>query len=383
MNIYLDNAATTQLDPRVFKVMLPYLQKNYTNASSIHFPGQKNNLALEQARAAVAKNLGTTPERLIFTSGASEANNFILRGVMAANQEKGRHLIVSAIEHPSVYQTAKDLALDGYQVDFLPVDHQGIVDLEILKKLLRPDTVLVSVMAVNNEIGTRQPLEKIAQLVRANQSYFHSDLVQAVVYDNLKIDKLGLDFASLSAHKFNGPTGVGLAVINPQVKIKALITGGEQENGWRAGTYNLAAIIGLAKALDIVISERQERVAYVKDLRDYFWQKIKNEITDVSLNGCKRRRTPNNLNVLFKRVEGEAVLIDLSTKGIQVSTGSACSAHNLKSSYVLHALGLRDEDLNSNIRFSLSVKNTKKEIDYVVKSLKIVVSRLRELTPIK
>jgi cysteine desulfurase len=383
MKVYLDNAATTKLDERVLKSMMPYFKDNFANPSSIHFSGQKNHLVLEKARHQVAKYLATSSERIIFTSGATEANNFIIKGVMEANHDKGNHLIVSKIEHPSVYQVAIDLKKSGYKVDFLDVNKKGIVDLLKLKKLLKKETVLVSIMAVNNEIGTKQDLKEIIKLTKNNNSYFHSDLVQAITYEDINIDKLNLDFASISAHKFNGPSGVGVAVINPQVKIKPILSGGSQENNYRSGTYNLAGIIGMTKALEIVYKTRKEKRKKVKEVRDYFWFKLKKEINDLSLNGCLKRRIVNNLNVLFKNIEGEAILIDLSDKGIETSTGSACSANNLKSSYVLSAIGLKEEELNSNIRFSLSQDTSKAEIDYTINELKKITKRLRSFSPIK
>jgi len=383
MPIYLDNAATTKLDPRVLKAMTPYFTSNYGNASSIHSLGQKNNLVLEQTRREIAKTLGGEAAGLIFTSGASESNNFILRGIMRANQSKGKHLLVSAIEHPSVYQTARFLQKDGYEVGFIPVKNDGQIDLVALKKLLRSDTVLVSVMAVNNEIGSVQDLKAIAKIVHASGAYFHSDIVQAIPYLKIDLEKMGIDLASLSAHKFYGPKGVGLAYVRPGLKIEPLISGGEQENGGRAGTYNLPGIIGLAEALKIAYRERTAYLPKVKKLRDYFWQRLQQEIPDIKLNGNLKKRSENNLNIRFGKIEGEAILMDLSTQGIYVSTGSACSAHNLKSSYVLSAIGLADYDLNSNIRFSLGRYNTKKEIDFTVAALKKTVKRLRAFSPVK
>jgi cysteine desulfurase len=383
MNVYLDNAATTKLDPRILKAMMPYLSDKYGNASSIHSLGQQNNLVLERARGEIAGILGGEANGIIFTSGASEANNFIIRGLMRANRQKGKHLIVSAIEHPSVYQTAKLLVLEGYEIDFAPVTADGSVDLVALKRLLRSDTVLVSIMAVNNEIGSIQDLSVISKIVHKNGSYFHSDLVQAVPYLKINLQKIGIDLASLSAHKFYGPKGVGLAYVRSGIKIDPLISGGEQENGLRAGTYNLPGIIGLTEALRIAYAERASYLRQVKTLRGYFWQRLKTEIPGLKLNGSLKKRVENNLNVRFGRIEGEAVLMDLSMHGIQVSTGSACSAHNLKGSYVLSAIGLADYDLNSNIRFSLGRFNTKKEIDYTISVLKKTVARLRAFSPVK
>lgn len=383
MKIYLDNAATTRLDPRVLAKMKPYLTTKYANASAIHYLGQQNNLVLEAAREKVSKILGAPSRGLVFTSGASEANNLIIKGVMLANTDKGKHLIVSAIEHPCVLQAARQLIKQGFELDLAPVTSDGLIDVIALEKLIRPDTVLVSVMAVNNEIGSIQDLKKIARLVHDKGAYFHSDIVQAIPYLEINIQDLGLDFASLSAHKFYGPKGIGIAYINPKIKIEPLIAGGEQENGLRAGTYNLASIVGLAEALDLVYQERVEHLTRITELRDYMWKRISQEIPEVKLNGNLSNRTPNNLNILFSRIEGEAILIDLSMKGICVSTGSACSAHNLKTSYVLQAIGLTLDNLNSNIRFALGKFNTKAEIDYTVKALQKTVARLRKFTPIK
>jgi len=383
MKIYLDNSATTRLDPRVLADMKPYLTGEYGNASSIHYMGQNNNLVLEAARDKIAKILGAPARGIVFTSGASESNNLIIKGVMFANSEKGKHLIVSAIEHPCVLQSARQLIKHGFELDIAPVTEAGLIDLVALEKLIRPYTVLVSIMAVNNEIGTIADLKTIAKLVHDKGAYFHSDIVQSIPYLDINIEDLGLDFASLSAHKFYGPKGVGIAYLNPKIKIEPLIAGGEQENGTRAGTYNLPGIVGFAKSLELVYQEKTEHINKVKELRDYMWERIKTEIPEVYLNGSLSKRTPNNLNILFARIEGEAILMDLSMKGICVSTGSACSAHNLKTSYVLQAIGLTLDNLNSNIRFTLGKFNNKKEIDYTVDALKKTVTRLRKFTPIK
>jgi len=383
MKIYLDNASTTRLDARVLAKMKPYLTDDYGNASSIHFMGQQSNLAIEAVRNQIAKIFNAEARGIIFTSGASEANNMIIKGVMHANQEKGKHLIVSAIEHPCVLQSARALVKEGFKLDIAPVNKDGLVDLMALEKLIGPETVLVSVMAINNEIGTVQDLKKIADLVHAKGAYFHSDIVQAIPYLKFDFKKLGLDFASISAHKFHGPKGVGLAYLNKSVKIEPLIVGGEQEEGLRAGTYNLPGIIGLGVALELAYQEREATILKTKELRDYLWQKIKTEIPEVRLNGSLSHRSPANLNILFARIEGEAILVDLSMKGICVSTGSACSAHNLKTSYVLQVIGLTLDELNSNIRFSLGKFNNKKEVDLTVAALVKTVARLRKFTPIK
>jgi len=383
MKVYLDNAATTPVDSRVLAKMKPYFSSHYGNASSIHTLGQEAFLALRQAKEKVAKIFNGEADSVIFTSGATEANNLIIKGVALANCHRGNKIIVSAIEHPCILESAKELIKEGFEVKFLPVNKEGIVNPTDLKKMIDNKTILVSVMAVNNEIGTIQDVAALAKIAHAHGAYFHSDIVQAIPYLKIDVKKMGLDFFSLSAHKIYGPKGVGVAYINREVKIKPLIVGGGQEDGWRSGTYNLPGIVGLATALELAYQERISYIKKTKVLRDYLWQKIKKEIPGVKLNGSLTKRVVANLNIMFGQIEGEAILMDLSHQGIYVSTGSACSATNLKASYVLQAIGLNKNFLNSNIRFSLGRFNTKKEIDYTVKCLKKTVKRLRSFSPIK
>ncbi|MFA5184630.1 MAG: cysteine desulfurase family protein [Patescibacteria group bacterium] len=384
MIVYLDNAATTRLDPRILAKLRPYLTTSYANASSIHQPGQEAYLDLMRAKKIVAKILHGEPENVIFTSGATEANNLIVKGVARANRTAKRDkIIVSAIEHPCVRESANELKAEGFQVEFIPVNPEGLVTAEALSKLIDDRTILVSVMAVNNEIGTIQDIQALAKIAHAHGAYFHTDAVQAVPYLELNVKKLGVDFLSLSAHKFYGPKGVGVAYLDRQKKIQPLIVGGGQEDGYRSGTYNLPGIMGLAYALELAYQERTAYLKRVRTLRDYLLRQIKKEIPEIRVNGSLRKRVPANLNIMFGYVEGEAILIDLSQKGVYVSTGSACSATNLKASYVLSAIGLEKHFLNSNIRFSLGRFNTKTEIDYVVKCLKGTVRRLREFSPVK
>jgi cysteine desulfurase len=384
MQVYLDNAATTRLDSRVLAKMKPYLTNQYANASSIHTPGQVAYLELRRAKERVAKLIGGEAEGVIFTASATESNNFIIKGVARANRTEQRDkIIISAIEHPCVRESANELAAEGFRVIVAPVNKEGIVTPAALKKLVDEKTILVSIMAVNNEIGTIQNIAALSKIAHEQGAYFHTDAVQAVPYLELDVKRMGLDFVSLSAHKFYGPKGVGVAYINRQIKIKPLIIGGGQEDGYRAGTYNMPGIIGLTYALELAYKERTAYLRQITALRDYFWKKVKQEIPNVKLNGSATERVPANLNLMFSLVEGEAILIDLSTKGISVSTGSACSAANLKSSPVLRAIGLDKNFLNSNIRFSLGRFNTKAEIDYTVKCLKETIKRLRSFSPIK
>jgi cysteine desulfurase len=383
MRVYLDNAATTKLDPRVFLKMKPYFSDKYANASSIHLPGQAAFLDLNKARETVAKILGASARNIIFTSGATEANNLILKGVARANKTVHKNkIIISEIEHPSVREAANELKDEGFEIVYLKPNKEGIIEPQELLTKIDEKVILVSVMAVNNEIGTINNITALAKIAHQHGAYFHTDAVQAVPYLKIDIEKMGIDFLSLSAHKFNGPKGVGVAYLNRQINIKPLLVGGGQEDGFRAGTYNLPGIIGLAAALELAYKERSSYLKKVKELRDYFWKTINHEIRDLKVNGSLKNRVPANLNVMFYSIEGEAILIDLSYKGICVSTGSACSATDLKSSYVLKAIGLDKNFLNSNIRFSFGKYNTKKEIDYVVKCLKETVKRLRSFSPI-
>ena len=383
MKVYLDNAATTKIDKRVLRKMMPYYLKNYGNASSIHFMGQDNDLKIVECKKEIAKIINGKFENIVFTSSATEANNFIIKGVMRANKKKGNHFLISAIEHPCVLSSARELLDEGFTFDYIPVNNKGIVDLEALKKKIKPETVLISVMAVNNEIGTIQPLEEIGKISKAKGIFFHTDTVQAIPYLKIDIKKWQVDFLSISAHKFYGPQGVALAYINKNVKINPLIVGGGQEDGYRSGTYNTTGIIGLTEALKLAYKERSDYLRRVKTLRDYFWREIKKNIKDVSLNGDYKNRTANNLNIMFKGIEGESILIDLSMAGICVSTGSACSAQNLKISSVITAMGIDPKYMNSNVRFTLGRYTNKKEIDYSIKKLIKTVERLRVFTPIK
>jgi len=383
MQVYLDNAATTPLDPRILKKMQPYFVKQFANASSIHDLGQRAFGDLIKAKKNVARLIGGDENGVIFTAGATEANNLIIRGVALANRtEKKNKIIISAIEHPCIMESAKQLAREGFIVEMIPVNKDGLIEPSELEKIIDEGTILVSVMAINNEIGTILDIESLAKIAHKYGAYFHSDAAQAVPTIKFQVKKMGIDFLSLSAHKFYGPKGVGVAYVNRRVKIKPLIIGGGQEDGLRSGTYNMPGIIGFSEALMLSYKERTGYVKKVKALSSYFWQKVKKEIPEVKLNGSPTKRAPNNINLMFGYVEGEAILIDLSQKGIYVSTGSACSASDLRASYVLKAIGQDKHFLNSNIRFSFGRFNTEKELDYVVKALKKTVNRLRSFSPV-
>jgi len=384
MKVYLDNAATTRLDKRVEQAMRPYYSKLYANASSIHQTGQEAYLDLMKVKENIASIIGGESRSIIFTSSATEANNLIIKGLARVNKNGDRKkIIISEIEHPCVREAANSLKEEGFEIIYLKPNKKGIIEKEELEKKIDKKTLLVSVMMVNNEIGTINKVKDLADISHKHGAYFHSDAVQAVPYIKIDISKIGIDFISLSAHKFNGPKGEGIAYIKSGIKIKPEIVGGGQEEGLRAGTYNMPAIIGFGKALELAYLEREKYVKEIRELRDYFWQELKKNIKDVKVNGCLKSRVPSNLNVMFYSIEGEAILMDLSRQGVYVSTGSACSATDLKGSYVLKSIGLDKNYLNSNIRFSLGKYNTKEEIDYTIKCLKNTVKRLRSFSPIK
>lgn len=382
MEVYLDNAATTKIDSSVLEKMMNFYNNDYANASSIHFMGERCYRAQENARNEIANILNCDSKNIVFTSSASESNNMIIKGVMRANKEKGKHLLISAIEHPCVMQSAEQLKKDGFEVEIIPVQNDGRIDLEKMEQMIRKDTVLISVMAVNNEIGVIQDVKKIAEIAHKHGVFYHVDAVQSVPYLKIDIKDWGVDFLSLSAHKFYGPKGVGLAYINKNIKIEPLIIGGGQELGYRSSTYNTPGIIGMTEALKLAYGEEREKyLNRVREIRDHFVERIKNEIPDIFINGSLEYRTPNNINIGFKGIEGEAILMNLSSKGICVSTGSACGASNLKASYVLYSIGVDGFFIHSNIRFTFGKYNTIEEADYVVNCLKETVTRLRSFSP--
>jgi cysteine desulfurase len=383
MQVYLDNAATTKIDNNVLGKMMPYLKEKYGNPSSIHSLGQENDLKIAACKKDISSIINSSEDELVFSSSATESNNMMIKGFMRANKDKGNHFLISAIEHSCVLSSARELLDEGFYFDYIPVDKNGIILIDELKKMIKPETIMISVMAVNNEIGSIQPVKKIGEIARENNIVFHSDAVQAVPYLKIDVKKWKVDLLSLSSHKFYGPTGAGLSYIRRGVKIKPLIVGGGQEGGLRSGTYNMPAIVGFTEALKASYQGRDKYLAKTKELRDYFWLELKSKIKNIKLNGGFKNRTPNNLNIMFGGVEGEAVLMDLSFSGVYVSTGSACSAQNLRTSSVIKAIGVDDNYLNSNIRITLGKYNNKKEIDYAIKSIVKTVERLRSFSSVK
>ncbi|MFA5060778.1 MAG: cysteine desulfurase family protein [Candidatus Pacearchaeota archaeon] len=373
--IYLDNASTTKVLPDVAKGVLDVLTKNYGNASSLHKKGEKARDITEMTREKVAKFIKAKPSEIIFTSGGTESNNLAIRGLAKANPKK-KHIITSVIEHPSVLETCKDLEEEGYNVDYVKVDKEGIVDLKDLKDKINDDTLVVSVMHVNNEIGTIQPIEEIGQICRERKVYFHTDAVQSFKKLEIDVSGMNVDLMSVSGHKFGAPKGIGFLYVKQGTNIKGILTGGGQEKGLRSGTENTSGIVGLAVALDFDFNR-----AEIRKLRDKMIEEIL-KIGGVRINGSVEKRVHNNINVSFFGIEGESLMLLLNEKGIFVSTGSACASSKLRESYVLKAIGVDEMYINGSIRITLG-EITEKDAEDVVKCIKESVERLKKISPFK
>ena len=380
--IYFDHAATTPVDPRVLDKMLPYFTQKFGNPNSQHAFGRETVCAVDDARDEIAACIGAKPSEIYFTSGGTEADNWALRGAAYSLANKGKHLIVSAVEHPAMIATAKELAKKGFEVTFAEVDEYGAVDLEKLEKAIRSDTVFVGVMTANNEVGTIQPVKEIAALCKAKGIVFFTDAVQAAGAIPLNVKESGADMLSFSAHKFYGPKGIGVLYIRSGLKIEKLVSGGHQERSMRGGTTNVPAVVGMAEALRIATQNLDENAAYVSAIRDRFIHRVLREIPYVKLNGHPEKRLPANANFSFRYIEGESLLFSLDLKGIAVSSGSACSSGSLEPSHVLLAMGLPEGLAHGSIRFSFGKGNTMEEADYTVDALKEIVLRLRALSPL-
>lgn len=379
-NIYMDYAATTPVKQEVVDSMLPFFTKHYGNASSMHQKGNKAERELISARKKVANFINSKPRELYFTSGGSESDNWAIKGLARAN--KGKHIITSKIEHHAVLHTCQALEDEGFEVTYLDVDKDGFVSLKDLKKAIRPDTVLITIMFINNEIGTIEPIEKIGKVASENNILFHTDAVQALGNINIDVKKLNVDAMSFSAHKIYGPKGVGAMYLKQGTKIKTLIEGGAQERKKRATTENIPGIVGFAKACKLAESSLDEHIKKLSRLRDKLIKGVLENIDDVVLNGSKDKRHPGNVNFAFKYIEGEAILLMLDSYGIQASTGSACTTASLETSHVLSALGISHELSNGSLRLTVGDLTTEEDIDYVVEKLKVVVERLRSMSPI-
>ncbi len=380
--IYLDNNATTKTDEQVVEAMMPYLLENYGNPSSIYKIGRENKKAIEEAREKVAQLLNCEPNEIYFTSGGSESDNTAIIGIAYSYIKKGKHIITSKIEHPAVLETCKQLEKEGFEVTYIGVKENGIIDLEELKKAIKPTTTLITIMFANNEIGTLQPIEEIGRIAKENNIIFHTDSVQAVGSVEIDVKKLNIDSLSLSAHKFYGPKGIGALYVKKGVQFNKFINGGHQERNKRAGTENVAGIVGLAKAMELAYSNLEEHNNKIKELRDYYVNQIKEKIPYIKINGDMEKRLPGNSNISFRFVEGESLLLNLDLKGICASSGSACTSGSLDPSHVLLAIGLPHEIAHGSLRISIGKYNTKEEIDYVVENLVEIVNRLREMSPL-
>lgn len=385
MKVYLDHAATTPVDKKVVAEMLPFFTEKFGNASSLHQFGRDAKDALEESRTVVAEKLNAKPKEIVFTSCGSESDNLALRGAAyfqrKLNKEKN-HIITTKVEHPAVLGTCAALSRDGFRITYLDVDEEGFVDLEQLKNAITDNTVLVSIIHGNNEIGTIQDLEEIGKIIKEKnkETLFHSDAVQSFTKVLIDVNVMNLDLLSMSSHKIHGPKGVGALYVREGIKLEQQISGGHHEFDKRAGTENVSGIVGFAKAVSLMTDDDIKKMA---ELRDYIINEIQNKITDAKLNGAKGdKRLCNNVNISFKYIEGESILMHLDDKGIAVSTGSACSSQSLQPSHVLLAIGMKHEDAHGSVRISLGKENTKQEIDYAINSLKEVVESLRKLSPL-
>ncbi|MGI6686761.1 MAG: cysteine desulfurase NifS [Christensenellales bacterium] len=380
--IYLDNAATTALAPKVLEAMLPYLGAHYGNASSIYETGRDARQAIDVARRQVAELISAKPGEIFFTSGGTESDNWALKGIALANKNKGNHIITSAIEHHAVLETAHWLEGQGFELTYLPVGSDGIVDPDQVVRAITDRTILISVMAANNEIGTLQPVSAIGEIAKAHQIPFHTDAVQAAGAVPIDVNAWQADLLSLSGHKFHGPKGMGVLYIRSGTRVDRLIHGGAQERGRRAGTENVAGIVGLGAAASLAGERLAAGAGRITALRNRLIDGIMTTIPDVRLNGDRERRLPNNANMSFKYIEGEALLLHLDLNGIAASSGSACASGSLEPSHVLLAIGLDAEDAHSSIRFTLSEATTQEEIDTVLGILPGIVNKLRAMSPL-
>lgn len=382
MNIYFDNNATTKIDSEVLEEMLPYFSEVYGNPSSIHNFGKKARSAVDKARNQVAELLKVQPKEIVFTSGGTESNNLAIKGYLLANPDLGKHIITSEIEHHAVLYPCKELERQGYDLTIISVSEEGVVDPEEIREAIRDDTVLISIMYANNEVGAIQPISEIGDIAKECNICFHVDAVQAVGKMPFKAEELKVDLLSLSGHKINGPKGVGVLYIRDGVKIKSLQQGGHHERNIRPGTENVPGIVGLGKACEVVKKTLNEEVIYVSNLRNKLYLGIREKISDIKLNGCLDKILPNTLNISFAYIEGESLLLKLNKKGINCSTGSACTSGSLKPSHVLTAMKVSSNMIQGSIRFSLGKYNKEEEVDYTLEVLPEIVQQLREMSPL-
>jgi len=380
--VYLDNAATTPVRKEVLREMIDYFNLYYGNPSSFHNKGKEALDAIQSARKKIAEILNCKQNEIIFCSGGTESVNFAIKGVAFANKEKGNHIITTKIEHHAVLNTCEFLERDGFNVTYLDVNKNGILDIEKLKKAITYKTILISVMYANNEIGTIQPIREIAEVAKQHEIFFHSDACQAAEYLDLNVNNLGVDLMTLNGSKIYGPKGIGILFKKENIKVEPLIHGGGQEFGLRSGTENVPYIVGFAKALELAQKEREAESKRLTELRDYFIEELL-KIPGTFLNGHSNKRLPNNINISFSDVEGESIVLYLNEKGIYVSTGSACNSKNLSVSHVLKAIGIPYEIAHGSIRISLGRETTKRDINYTIRQIRKTIEKLREISPLK
>ena len=380
--VYLDYSATTPVKEEVVREMLPFFTERYGNPSSLYSVGLDAKAGLDEARARVAGLINAEPKEIFFTSCGTESDNWVLEGTANALKNKGRHIITSRIEHHAILHTCEYLEKLGFEITYLDVDGDGFVSPEALEKAIRKDTILVSIMMVNNEIGTIEPIKELAAVAKAHGVLFHTDAVQGLGNVPVDVKDLGVDFLSMSAHKIYGPKGVGALYMRRGVRITNFMHGGAQETKRRAGTENLAGIAGFGKAAELAAANLEQHIEHSTKLRNYFWEQIEANISGVTLNGSREKRHPGNLNVSFDYIEGESILLMLDAFGISISTGSACSSKSLVPSHVLEAIGISITKMNGTVRFTVGDFTMKEDIDYVVETLVKVVARLRELSPV-
>ena len=380
--IYMDNAATTQVYPEVFDAMKPYFTEFYGNPSSIYSFAGNSKKAVEDARKTIADFLGARTEEIYFTGGGSESDNWALKATADAYANKGKHIITSKIEHHAILHTCEYLEKKGFEVTYLDVDENGFVNPADVEKAIRPDTILVSIMTANNEIGTIEPIAEIGKIAKDHGVLFHTDAVQAFGHIPMNVDEMNIDMLSASGHKINGPKGIGIMYIRKGVKIGSFVHGGAQERQRRAGTHNVPGIVGIGKAVELARDNMKERMEYETKLRDHLISRVMEEIPYAKLNGDKVKRLPNNVNVCFRFIEGESMLILLDQNGVCGSSGSACTSGSLDPSHVLLAIGLPHEIAHGSLRLTLSEKNTMEEVDFTVDKLKGIIERLRSMSPL-
>ncbi|MDZ4170699.1 MAG: cysteine desulfurase NifS [Methanobacteriaceae archaeon] len=380
--MYMDNSATSPLDPEVLREMIPFLKEEYGNASTFYSLGREARKALEIAREDVAAIIGASPQEIIFTSGGTEPDNMAIKGTAYRWQDKGKHIITSTIEHPAVRETCKYLETRGFEVTYLPVYEEGIIRIADLKEAIREDTILITIMHANNEIGTIQPIADIGKIAQEEGIYFHTDAVQSVGKIPVDVKQLNVDLLSLSAHKLYGPKGVGALYVRKGIVLEPLIHGGGHERGIRPGTENIPGIVGLGKACSMAIIDLAKNGTKMTKLRDKLIDGVLSEIDESYLNGDRTNRLPNNANFRFAGIEGESLVLHLDAKGIAASTGSACSSKTLEPSHVLRALGLEDVDSHGSLRLSLGKENKLEDIEYTITSIKEAVETLRKLSPL-